>query len=332
MYYDDKVSTLQDLFGTKDVRVERERLHVGSLTYPIIDDVIVLLESSRWPASLKRRTKSASSEATERSEEFAGDIQFTFGEEWQRYPRVLPEHESEFNLYFDLIDLSKLGSSRVFDVGCGIGRWSYFLTERCRELVLVDFSEAIFVARRNLAHAPNALFFMCDLKALPFRDGCADLLFSLGVLHHLPTNALDEVRALARLAPSLLIFLYYALDNRPQSWRLALAGVTRLRLAAASVKSSRARDVITEMALWQLYVPLIALGKALHPFGLERYVPLYDFYHDKSLSRIRQDVYDRFFTRIEQRYSRKDINGLRDRFREIIISDQLPYWHFLCRV
>jgi hypothetical protein len=151
------------------------------------------------------------------------------------------------------------------------------------------------------------------------------------VLHHLPTPALDEVRALARLAPRLLIFLYYALDNRPRVWQFALAAVTRLCLAAAAVRSPRARSALTEAALWLLYLPLIGLGKALAPFGLGRALPLYDFYHDKSRARIRQDVYDRFFTRIEQRYRRDQILGLRDRFREVVVSERLPYWHFLCR-
>lgn len=338
MYYGDKADSLRKIFGDADVRVEPARVRVGSHSYPVVDDVIILLEPSRRPATLAARIAAQSDgldiPAPPGAEQgaFAADIQFTFGEEWQRYPDILPEHEREFALYFDLVDIPALTDARVCDLGCGIGRWSHFLAGRCREIVLVDFSEAIFVARRNLAAADNALFFMSDLRELPFSDNFADFLFSLGVLHHLPTPALDEVRALARLAPTLLIFLYYALDNRPRAWRVALAAVTRLRLAAAGVRSPRARTLITEAALWSLYLPLIALGRALRPLGLAGRVPLYDFYHDKSRARIRQDVYDRFFTRIEQRYRRDQILGLRDRFREVIVSERLPYWHFLCRV
>lgn len=337
MYYSDKIESLRDIFGTAQVSVEPGRLRVGARSFPVVDDVIILLEPSRRPPGLAARIAAATGAAetaaapAPRSGEFAGDIQFTFGEEWQAFPTILPEHEREFALYFDLVDLPSLAGARVCDLGCGIGRWSRPLAGKCRELVLVDFSEAIFVARRNLAGAANALFFMGDLRELPFRDGCADLLFSLGVLHHLPTPALDEVRALARLAPTLLIFLYYALDNRPRAWQLALAAVTRLRLAAAGVRDRRARSVITWAALVLLYLPLIGLGTLLRPAGLARYVPLYEFYHDKSLRRIRQDVYDRFFTRIEQRYRREEILALKDRFREVTVSEHPPYWHFLCR-
>ncbi len=340
MYYSDKAETLKDMFGTPLVSVEPGRVCVGQRIFPVVDDVIILLEPSRRPAGLEARIAAATTSTgpvaeptvpAPRSPAFAGDIQFTFGEEWQRFPSILPEHEKEFALYFDLVDIPSLANARVCDLGCGIGRWSHHLDGKCRELVLVDFSEAIFVARRNLAGAANALFFMGDLQQLPFRDGFADFLFSLGVLHHLPTPALDEVRALAPLAPTLLIFLYYALDNRPRAWRIALSLVTRLRLAAAGVRNPRARSLITWAALLFLYLPLIGLGKALRPAGLARYVPLYEFYHDKSLPRIRQDVYDRFFTRIEQRYRRDEILSLRDRFREVLVSENLPYWHFLCR-
>jgi hypothetical protein len=50
-----------------------------------------------------------------------------------------------------------------------------------------------------------------------------------------------------------------------------------------------------------------------------------------SLTRIRQDVYDRFFTSIEQRVSKQEILELSDTFSEIVISDEVPYWHFLCK-
>jgi SAM-dependent methyltransferase len=59
--------------------------------------------------------------------------------------------------------LESLRGRRICDFGCGIGRWSYFLRHRCRELVLIDFSDAIFAARENLRGASNALFFLADI-------------------------------------------------------------------------------------------------------------------------------------------------------------------------
>lgn len=327
-YYDDKLASLRSLFASESVSLADDALVVGERRYPIVDDVIVLLDPSQYPLTLRRRLHAAPVET--RVPDFAPDIQFSFGAEWEKFSGVLPEHQVEFSEYFDLVDLDALKDATVCDLGCGIGRWSYFLRNRCREMILVDFSDAIFVARRNLRDSTRALFFMGDLTRLPFRDGFADVLFSLGVLHHLPVSALEQVRRLKRFAPVLLIYLYYALDNRPSYFRLLLGGVTPVRRMASRVRNPHFRSIFTWLIALGAYLPLTLLGKALRPFGLSDAVPLYENYHDKSLGRIRQDVYDRFFTSIEQRFTRREILTLTDTFRRVRISDDRPYWHFVC--
>jgi len=190
--------------------LENDRLVVNKQSYPIVDDVIILLDPAQYPPALTNKYKTE-----EQLPDFAEDIQFTFSEEWKKYSEILPEDKNVFLQHFDLVNLSDLSDSRVCDLGCGIGRWSYFLKDKCRELILLDFSEAIFVARNNLRNIQNAIFFMGDIKRLPFRNDFADFLFCLGVVYYMPTNALDEVRNLKKFAPSLLVYQYYALDNRP---------------------------------------------------------------------------------------------------------------------
>jgi SAM-dependent methyltransferase len=329
-YYSDKLESLKDIFGSSRVELGDEGLIVDQRVYPIVDDVIILLDQAQYPPGLRDKLKTQKGQAALHSPEFAEDIQFTFGEEWQRFPKILTEHSSEVLQYFDLVDLQDFKDLRVCDLGCGIGRWSYFLTDKCRELILVDFSDAIFVARNNLRDSNNCLFFMGDLKNLPFRNDFADFLFCLGVLHHLPTPAIDEVVALRHYAPDLLIYLYYALDNRPFYFRLILALVSRLRLIVANSRNPKFRQVFTWLAAVGIYLPLITLGSLLRPFGVSRYVPLYEFYRGRSLDRIRQDVYDRFFTRLEQRHSRKEITVLENVFAKVVVSENMPYWHFVC--
>jgi len=330
MDYDKKLHLLRDLFGEGEISLEKDRLVVDGCHYPIIDDVIVLLDPPQYPPLVRKRLGTLNSPSQFEAPEFAEDIQYTFGEEWKTFPEVMPEHKEEFLHYFDLIDLSGLKDLRVCDLGCGIGRWSYFLYDKCAELILLDFSEAIFVARRNLERADNAIFFMGDLKNLPFKNDFADLIVSLGVLHHLPTPSLDEIRVLKKYGAKLLVYLYYALDNRPFYFRALFALATLLRRAVSRSRSPSFRACFSWFALAMFYLPFIAMGTLLRPLGLSHRIPLYEVYQKKSLIRIRQDVYDRFFTRIEQRYSKKEIMELKDAFSQVLISEKIPYWHFVC--
>lgn len=204
-YYADKIVALRDVFGDDAVEVTPEVVRCGNRQYPVVDDVIILLPPAQWPESLRRRLDD-STFSQARSSVPAADIQRTFGAEWQTYGAVLAEHEDEFRRYFDLVDLSGLAGERVADLGCGSGRWSYYLHSKCREILLVDFSEAIFVARENLRAAKNALFFMGDVTALPFRPDFCDFLFSLGVLHHLPMPCLEVVRSFRPSPPGNSFF------------------------------------------------------------------------------------------------------------------------------
>lgn len=329
MYYSDKIDILKKIFGVDDISLSSTNLRAGDRVYPIVNDVIVLLDTARLPQALAAKL-GINNSAAPASAHFSEEIQFTFGEEWKYFSKVLPEHEAEFKMYFDLIRSEELSDAVVCDLGCGIGRWSYFLKEKCKNLILVDFSEAIFVARNNLKNAPHALFFMGDIKNLPFRDDFADFLFCLGVLHHLPTPALGEVKALKKYAPKLLVYLYYALDNRPPHFSIILPLATIIRVIVSKIRNYWFRKVFSWAVALFIYKPFVFLGSAVKPLGLENSIPLYEGYHGKSLERLQQDVYDRFFTGIEQRFTRAQIMEMSDTFSEIKISENLPYWHFLC--
>jgi SAM-dependent methyltransferase len=325
-YYHDKVQVLQRVFGPQ-TRVTDDHIVVAGREFPVYQDVILALPPNQYPQHLRRLRVSAEGGAVEATR-YARDIQDTFGAEWTTFADILDEHRQEFGQYFDIVDLDQLADATVADLGCGAGRYASQLVGRCGQLVLVDFSEAIFVARNNLRRS-DAVFILADLVDPPFADDAFDFAYSLGVLHHLPVNALDALRNLRRLAPRFLIYLYYALDNRPRYYRLLLSLVTRLRRVLAGLTDERVRSSLTTLIAATVYWPLARLGSLLAPVGLDRRVPLADFYRGKSWGRLRQDAYDRFFTRIEQRFARADCLGLTDRDWSVRVSDGLPYWHFL---
>ncbi len=329
-YYDDKLGAIRDMFGANRVSLDGPALQIDDRRYPIVDDVIVLLDPAQYPESLRRRLGGTG--PARPVERYAPDIQDHYSKFWREWNGLLPCHEREFNEYFDLVDLSSLDGKRVADFGAGMGRWSYVLGQKCRyrEVVLVDFSDAIFAARQLLAGDDRALFFMADLTRLPFRDGFADFIMSLGVLHHLAMDCLQVVRQIRRFTPRLLVYLYYALDNKPFYYRWLLGLSTPLRKVLWRVKSERARVAFSWFGLVTIYLPFIALGYLMKPLGLSRYVPLFEEHHWAGIEGMRHSVYDRFFTRIEQRVTRAQIAALHDTFERVTLAEGQAYYHFLC--
>ncbi len=115
------------------------------------------------------------------------------------------------------------GGGVGLDVGCGTGRWSVLVAPRVQHLHLLDPSaEALNVAKENLRGMNNVSYHLDSVAAIPLPPKSLDFAFSLGVLHHVP----DTEAAIAAIADKLkpnapfLVYLYYALDNRPIWYRL----------------------------------------------------------------------------------------------------------------
>lgn len=298
----------------EDVVAEDGHVRIGSHAYRIDRDVVLLDERT-----VRDSTERGTGE----------DVRRSFSEEWQTYGSILPEHDEEFAAYFDIVDLSSLLNSLVVDLGCGSGRWSAKLAPHVGTIALVDFSDAIFVAQRNLAHVDNAIFFRGDVTDLPFVDSSVDFLFSLGVLHHLDQPCLPVARDLMRLGPLGLFYLYYALDNRPGYYLHLLSIVSAARRGLGRVKSESARRRISRSLAWGVYRPMVGAGHLARKLGVDAPVPLYESYRGKSIDRIEQDAYDRFFTSIEQRVTREQIRAALPAQWNVRFSDNEPYWHFL---
>jgi len=76
---------------------------------------------------------------------------------------------------------------RILDVGCGNGRFYPLFKDRGAEYAGVDNSEnLIAIARKNF---PGVGFTVADALSLPFGENEFDLVLSLAVLHHIPSQS-----------------------------------------------------------------------------------------------------------------------------------------------
>ncbi len=73
------------------------------------------------------------------------------------------------------------------EVGCGYGRFLDVVDRLGGEVIGVDLStHSIELARDFVGSRKNVHLVQCDLFEMPFRNGCFDNVYSIGVLHHTP--------------------------------------------------------------------------------------------------------------------------------------------------
>ena len=90
-------------------------------------------------------------------------------------------------LWQDLLSVyvDRAAISRVIDVGCGTGRFSELLAGHFSAQVIgIDPSQKMLDQARRKLTSDNVVYCQGLAEVLPFRDGCADLVFMSMVYHH----------------------------------------------------------------------------------------------------------------------------------------------------
>jgi SAM-dependent methyltransferase len=257
----------------------------------------------------------------------------SFGDEWERFDQkglVLSEAQKIFDDYFSIFPWEKLTQgSQGFDMGCGSGRWARFVAPRVGILHCIDPSCALEVARRNLNVYPNIRFHKASVSSNNLLPNSQDFGYSLGVLHHLPNTA-EAIRSctlLLKPGAPLLLYLYYAFDNRPR-WYQCLWQLSNYARLFICHLPPFLKQLSTDLIAFLVYLPLSRLACLAELFGL--YVdnlPL-SYYRRSSLYTMRTDARDRLGTPLEQRFTKAQIHqmctaaGLVD----ISFSSRAPFW------
>ena len=95
---------VKDIFGAGLVQLSPAGLVVDGRTYPIVDDVIVLLDPAQYPPSVRARLSGGGAAAVS-IDSYAPDIQDHYSKFWEEWSGLLPYYEQEFQGYFDLAKL-----------------------------------------------------------------------------------------------------------------------------------------------------------------------------------------------------------------------------------
>lgn len=235
-----------------------------------------------------------------------------------------------FRQYFDIFPWTELAPNAVgFDLGCGSGRWALEVHSRVGHLHCIDPSAALEVARRNLAAATNCSFHQATVESIPLADDSMDFGYSLGVLHHVPDTQAGItacVRKLKKGAPFLL-YLYYRFDNQPR-WYQAIWQVSDRVRSVTSALPAAPKYAVSQVIAAAVYWPLARTARVLDRLGVPVHSLPLSTYKERSFYAMRTDALDRFGTRLEQRFTRAEIQAMMEAagLERITFSPDVPFW------
>ena len=265
---------------------------------------------------------------------FDSDVIDDFGDEWDAYDQSTVdsnELEKQFLDYFKLFTWDKsIVNGTGADFGCGSGRWARFVSNRVKSLICIDASQkAVNVSKRNLADKTNCQVVLAKVDELSIPDSSLDFAYSLGVLHHLPdtAEAIKNCTDKLKSGAPFLIYLYYAFDNRPKWYSLVWKCSDFFRGVICKLPFL-IKCPVTNIISMLVYYPLARFALLMEKIGISvSNIPLSE-YRAKSFYTMRTDALDRFGTRLEQRFTRVQIERMLEQagLVDIIFSDIAPYW------
>jgi SAM-dependent methyltransferase len=222
-----------------------------------------------------------------------------FGYEWQVYAEMRPEYEEQFRRWTQPLAPADWRGKSFLDVGCGMGRNSYWPMNYGAASGL-----AIDVDRRSLASARRTL---ASFPAVEVREVSAyaidavdrfDIVFSIGVIHHLaePARALRAMVRAAKPGGKVLIWVY-GLENN--GWIVRV--LTPLRKA---LLSRLPIGLVHHLSLYPTLLLWLALRLGLQ--GIEYFRLL----RRLSLRHLRSIVFDQMLPRIAHYWPRTTVEAL----------------------
>jgi ubiquinone/menaquinone biosynthesis C-methylase UbiE len=257
----------------------------------------------------------------------------SFGDEWTRFDQSKlseNEHRELFDKYFSLFPWEVLTEdAKGFDLGCGSGRWAKLVAPRVGHLYCIDPSSALDVARKNLSHLSNCVFYNVAVDAIPLQDSSMDFCYSLGVLHHVPDTEAGIKACVDKLkvgAP-FLIYLYYAFDNRPW-WFIAIWRLSDGLRKVISILPNGLRFFTSQIIALLIYFPLAKTSRLLENIGVNiNNFPL-SGYRNCSFYTMCTDALDRFGTRLEKRFKKDQVLSMMEKagLERIKFSKNMPFW------
>lgn len=256
------------------------------------------------PRLLPKRDPSISNEKME-EEVFAKLIEH-FGFEWMEFHEYRPEYLQEFLSWIYPLSLSDFRDNIVMDAGCGMGRHLCIVAHYADEVVGVDISQSIDVAKEICGERDNVHLIQADLCTLPLTRNVFDLIYSIGVIHHIPipSKAIKEIVRVLKNGGLFHMWVYGSENNalmtkiiepylKKITTRLAPRGLLWLSLFLASFLDIVAR--LSRIGLFEALLPNSEYLKSIAAFTLR---------HKQNI------VFDLLYAPLARYFTKDEVYGL----------------------
>jgi SAM-dependent methyltransferase len=264
----------------------------------------------------------------------------SFGREWAAFDYSETETDealnAQFLAYSSPIDLSQFNSntSVAADFGAGSGRWASRLLPYFSLIYALEPSDgAVKVLKKKFSKESRMIILQETVGNNSIPTQSLDLAMSLGVLHHIPDTglAIKDVATKIKSGGVFLCYLYYKLENKPVLYRGLFWASSSLRWVISRLPYAM-RRLIAQTIAGAIYLPLARTSKLLVNRGKNvSNFPLHH-YADMPFVMLQNDALDRFGTRLEQRFSKKEITeklaAAGFDLATLKFSDVEPFWTF----
>lgn len=222
-----------------------------------------------------------------------------FGYEWQKYNRVDPNYEIQFLKWISPFSPEIFREKTVLDAGCGMGRNSFWVSKYgAKEVVAFDFDQrTVEAAKKNLAPLNPARIELKSIYEIPWQDEF-DIVFCIGVIHHLENPQLAIKNLIQAAKPGGLILIWvYGFENN--EWICRWVNPFRKHL------TSKLSPSILHFVSYFLSLPLWLFLKVFRPNS-----PYCRQISQFKLSHLHTIVFDQLLPKIANYYKKDDARQL----------------------
>ena len=271
--------------------------------FPVVNGIPRLLTKTKCSSS------NSSNDVIDRNQTLQLKTAESFGFEWTHFSEMYPEWERNFRDYMFPRTAEFFRGKRVLDAGCGIGRHAYYAAQYGAQVWAVDISDAVEVAARNTA-GTGAHVIQADLNHLPFREESFDLVYSMGVLHHLPEpeTAFRYLLRFVKPGGEFRMFLYWAPERQPlKQFLLKAVSILRKFTVRMPHRLLYPLSYVAASLVWTCLVwPYRALKQIPMLSEIADRLPLRQYSRYPFRTCV-NDQFDRLSAPLERRYSRAQV-------------------------